>query len=173
MRYNFERYCKNYQDIENYEKAKKDNFKGWECHHRLETHTSDGERRDVDISHKELIALGMYYNRPASELIFLTIKEHNAYKKGKPKSEEHKKKLREANKGKPKSEEHKKKLSEAKKCEKNPMYGKKHSDEAKKKMREAHKGKNIWTRGTRWFNNGKINIRAKECPEGFVPGVLR
>ena len=29
MKHTFERYCKNYQDIENYEKAKKDNFKGW------------------------------------------------------------------------------------------------------------------------------------------------
>lgn len=45
---NYKRYCKNYQDIENYEKAKADNFKGWVPHHRLETHNSDGERRLVD-----------------------------------------------------------------------------------------------------------------------------
>ena len=79
----YKQYCKDYKNIENYEKAKKDNFKGWECHHRLETHTPDGKRRDVDISQKELIALGMYYNRPASELIFLPASEHNAYGKGK------------------------------------------------------------------------------------------
>lgn len=42
----------------------------------------------------------------------------------------------------------------------------------KKKMSEAHKGKNSWTKGMRWFNNGKINIRAKECPDGFVTGKL-
>lgn len=41
---NFEIYCKNYQYIENYEKALADNFKGWLCHHRLETYNSDGER---------------------------------------------------------------------------------------------------------------------------------
>ena len=33
------RYCKDYENIENYDKALADNFKGWHCHHRLETHT--------------------------------------------------------------------------------------------------------------------------------------
>ena len=146
---NFEKYCTEPENIENYEKAKKDDFKGWHCHHRLETHTSDGERRLVDISYKELKALGMYYNRPAEELIFLTESEHNAYNNGKPKSAETRKKMSEARKGKTKSEEHKKKLS------------------------ESHKGKNIWTKGMHWCNNGKINIRAYECPDGFVPGQLR
>lgn len=42
MRYMFEIYCKDYKNIENYEKAAAENFKGWECHHRLETHNSDG-----------------------------------------------------------------------------------------------------------------------------------
>ena len=111
----FQNYCKDYENIENYEKAKKDNFKGWECHHRLETHTSDGERRLVDITKKELIALNMYYNRPAEELIFLTLKEHSTFKKGKQFSEEHKKKLSEAHKGKPKTEETRNKMSEARK----------------------------------------------------------
>ena len=68
----FERYCKDYKNIENYEKAKADNFKNWDCHHRLQTWNSDGERRLVDISAAELIALGVYYDRPADELIFLT-----------------------------------------------------------------------------------------------------
>ena len=154
----YKQYCKNYQDIENYEKAKIDGFIGWECHHRLETHTSDGKRRLVDITKKELIALGMYYNRPAEELIFLTIKEHNAFKKGKPKSEEARKKMAESAKGKHAGEN-------------NAFYGKHHSEESKKKMREAAKGnKNV--RGTRWYNNGKINKRVKECPDGFTPGRL-
>lgn len=210
MKHSFEKYCKDYENIENYEKANKDNFKGWHCHHRLETHTSDGERRPVDITQKELKALRMYYNRPASELIFLTSREHNAFKKGKHRSEETKNKLSTANKGeknpmygKHLSEEHKNKLSEVNKgnayakghtpwnkgkkmseeyCRKNseshkgrqagekhPMYGKKHSDAAKKKMSEAKKGKH---KGEHWYNNGKINVRAKECPEGFVPGML-
>lgn len=77
MGHKFERYCKDYENIENYDKALADNFKGWDCHHRLQTWTSDGERRPVDITAAELIALGMYYNRPADELIFLTESEHN------------------------------------------------------------------------------------------------
>ena len=174
MRYNFRHYCKDYENIENYEKAKKDDFVGWDCHHRLETHNLDGERRLVDITKKELKALRMYYNRPANELIFLPSSEHTSlHRKGKKLSEEARKKLSEAKKGEKNpmygkhiSEEHKKKLREAKK-------GKKLSEEARNKMREAHKGKNIWTKGTRWYNNGKISKRAKECPSGFVPGRLR
>ena len=165
MRHYFENYCKDYENIENYEKAKKDNFKGWECHHRLETHNSDGERRLVDITKKELKALGMYYNRPAEELIFLTVKEHSVFRKGKHLSAETRKKLSEANKGKTLSAEHKKKLSEAQK-------GHCVSEETKKKISEASKGKPGNVNGTRWFNNGKINKRAKECPEGFIPGRL-
>lgn len=162
----YKQYCKDYEKIENYEKAKKDNFEGWHCHHRLETHTPDGERRDVDIGYKELKALGMYYNRPASELIFLTESEHNAFKKGKPKSEETKKKMREAQKGKPKSEETRKKMSHS------WDYDKHFSAETRKKMREAKKG-NTYAKGMRWYNDGKINKRCYECPDGFIPGRLK
>ena len=149
-------YCEDISKIENYDLAKKDNFVGWDCHHRLETHNSDGERRLVDISRKELIALDMYYNRPAGELIFLTRSEHGSLRKP---SEEAKKKLSEAHIGKHQSEETKKKLSEANK-------GKKLSEETKKKLREVRKG-------MRWFNNGKISKRAYECPDGFVPGRIK
>ena len=183
MKHEFEKYCKDYENIENYQKAKKDDFKGWHCHHRLETHNSDGERRLVDISYKELKALGMYYNRPAEELIFLTESEHNAYNKGKSKSAETRRKMSEARKGenhymygKHHSEETRKRMSEAAK-------GKPKSEEARKRMSEAKKGKpkseehkNKLSKALkvlRWYNNGKINIRAKGCPEGFVPGRLR
>lgn len=64
------------EQIENYELAKESNFNGWHIHHRLETHNSDGEKRLVYLSREELIALDMYYNRPANELIFLTKSEH-------------------------------------------------------------------------------------------------
>ena len=207
MRYNFKRYCKNYQDIENYEAAKKDDFVGWHCHHRLETHTPDGKRRDVDIGYKELKALGMYYNRPAEELIFLTTREHNAYNKGKPAwnkgkkmSEEFCRKNSESHKGKHASDETRRKMSEVRKGENHPMYGKHHSEETRKKMSESKKGKyhteeakkkmslarkgkpkseetrkrmSEANKGVHFFNNGEINIRAKECPDGFTPGRLR
>ena len=177
MSHEFERYCKDYEKIENYEKAKADDFKNWEVHHRLETHNSDGERRLVDITADELKALDMYYNRPASELIFLTSREHHEYRKGKKHSEETKKKMREVKKG-----------------EKNPFYGKHHTEESKNKLREAQKGNkyalgckrseetrrrmaevakgNANVKGTHWYNNGKINIMSKECPPGFTPGRM-
>jgi hypothetical protein len=56
--------------------AKADNFKGWVRHHRLETHTSDGFLRLVQLSKTELIALDMYYERPAEELIWLKAGVH-------------------------------------------------------------------------------------------------
>ena len=169
MKPSFERYCKDYQDIENYEKAKKDDFVGWDCHHRLETHNSDGERRLVDITVAELQALGMYYNRPASELIFLTTREHNAYGKGRKRSAEVRRKMAELHKGKQVGE-------------KNPFYGKHHTDEARNKIGAANKGKNLGntyakgnksTTGMHWYNNGKENKFCYECPPGFVPGRLR
>ena len=56
----YKRYCKNIENVENYEKALADNFVGWCLHHRLETWTSDGERRLANISVAELKSLGMY-----------------------------------------------------------------------------------------------------------------
>ena len=151
-------YCKKYQDIENYEKALKDNFKGWCCHHRLETHNSDGERRLVDITPAELKALGMYYNRPAPELIFLTRSEHKS--------------LHNSGSGNPMcNEDVRNKMSETKK-------GHILSEGTKKKISAANKGNkyalgNTNTKGMRWFNNGKINKVCFECPPGFIPGRLR
>ena len=170
MKYSFERYCKNYENIENYQKAKNENFKGWDVHHRLETHNSDGERRLVDITADELLALGMYYGRPAEELIFLTTSEHRSLHTkgesnpnfGKQFSEETRKKMSESQKGKHLSEETRKKMSESRK-------GKQFSEEHKNKLSEAHKGKH---KGRHWFNDGKINKFCYECPAGFVTGKL-
>lgn len=100
--------CEDLSKIENYELAKKGDFKGWVIHHRLETHTSDGERRKVDISKEELKALNMYYNRPVVELIYLTKSYHQKLhrkgnlgpNRGKHFSEEWRRKISESNKGK-------------------------------------------------------------------------
>ena len=119
MKHNFEKFCKDYENIENYHKAKADNFNGWNCHHR----------KGVDIPREELKALGMYYNRPAEELIFIKLSEHSSlHNKGKPKTEEHKNKISETLKGKLDGEN-------------NPMYGKHHSEESKKKIGEKSKGR--------------------------------
>ena len=182
MGHHFEKYCKDYENIENYEAAKKDNFIGWECHHR----------RGANITQKELISLGQYYNISSDELVFLTTAKHNqlhhigrhhtedskkrisAASKGRRHTEEARKKMSEAHKGKHPSEETRKKLSEAQKGklagENNPFYGKTHSEEFRKKIGEITKVK---MKGMRFFNNGKINIRAKQCPDGFVPGRIK
>lgn len=69
------RYCENYEEIENYNEALHSD-EMWECHHRLETHNSDGEPRAVQLSKAELQALGVYWHRPPEEFIFLTRSEH-------------------------------------------------------------------------------------------------
>lgn len=184
MEHKFKRYCKDYENIENYEKALADNFKNWDCHHRK------GEY----ISKNELVALGLYFDRPANELIFLPSSEHislhkkgKTYFKGKHHTEETKKKQSEAkkgeknpnygkhtwNKGIPQSEEHRKKNSESHKGKPSPNKGKHLSTEIKNKISETLKGKSNATKGAHWYNNGEINIMAKECPDGFTPGRLK
>jgi len=67
--------CDDISLIENYDKAINDENQTWHCHHKLET--------ELNISRKELIDIGRYYNVPASELIFLTAYEHNYIHKNK------------------------------------------------------------------------------------------
>ena len=102
--------------------------------------------------------------------------------------------LSKAFKGKHHSKENKNKMSEMMKGENNPMYGKKHSAESKQKISKAKKGKpspnkgkpksaehkkklseinKVRMKGMRFFNNGEINIRARECPPGFIPGRIK
>src|SRR5574344_424399 len=136
-------YCKHLELIENYEEAKADDFKGWCIHHRLETHNCDGERRLVDLSRAELKALGIYYNRPPEELIFMKSEEHKTlHQKGKPLSDETRRKNSEAHKGNSAtkgkhwkcSEEAKRHISEAHK-------GKHQSEETRRKISETMKSK--------------------------------
>lgn len=74
--YTKKRYCcDDLSLIENYNKTI-DSLDIWDLHHRLETHNSDGTLRSQQLTKQELIARDMYWNRPASELIFLTHAEH-------------------------------------------------------------------------------------------------
>ena len=146
------RFCKEPEKIENYEKALADNFKGWECHHRLQTWTSDGERRLVNISAAELKALGMYYNRPASELIFLTVSEHRLlHNEG-----EHNPMYGKQGYWKGKTGPNKGKIA----GENNPMYGKHHSLSSIQKMSKAMKGKPGPNKGKHFSEEHKKNIGA-------------
>ena len=96
--------------IENYALAIADTTQIWDCHHRAEILPCGR------FSPNDLNKFGLYYNRPASELIFLTHSEHSRlHTKGVPKSEAHKKAIGKAKKGIQLSEEHKKAISDAKK----------------------------------------------------------
>lgn len=90
--------CEDISLIENYEVAVNSEVK-YDVHHRLELHP-DGTTR---YSMKSLIKLGLYYNRPASELIFMTHSEHcrihNLGRSKGPMPEHQKKHLSEHQKG--------------------------------------------------------------------------
>lgn len=143
--------CEDISLIENYELAANSN-KWWDCHHKNEI--------ILNKSPKELIEMGLYYNRPASELIFLTHSEHmKIHKTGRVVSEETKKKISvnrtgknvgkpSGMKGKHQSEHTKKLISIATSGENNPMYG------TTKEKCPAYK--------TTWMTNGEKCVRAYE-----------
>ena len=58
--------------IENYHQAISDEEKMWDIHHRRE---SDSEGRTL-FTPKQLKEMGLYFNRPAAELIFVTRSMH-------------------------------------------------------------------------------------------------
>ncbi len=134
----------------------------WVCHHRKET--------DENKTQKQLIKLGLYYQRPANELIFLTSKDHHrlhgAWNKGMKKedyfTEDGFDRL-------------KQKASHPGRL--NGMYGYKWSDEQRKRMSQSQLNRNFnWDEdarlkmskertGEKWWNNGIANKRARECPD--------
>lgn len=119
------RYCYEPEKIENYDKAVADKDNQWDCHHRLEI--------TMNCGHRELKAVGAYYDRPAHELIMLRRDVHMSIH-----HRENKHFL-----GKRHSEETKRKMSEAMKGEKAPWFGKKLSEETRRKMSEAQNGKKL------------------------------
>lgn len=145
--YNVNRFCKDdISLIENYEAAM-NSPETWDCHHRLET--------ELNLLREELKEQDLYYNRPASELIFLTHGEHTrlhmynktgenhpsygkhswnyglkgvqvAWNKGMTGEKSHMY-------GTKRNEETRKKQSKQKMGEKNPMYGKPANNKGKKR----------------------------------------
>ncbi len=128
--------CEDISNIENYKEAVNSPEK-WVCHHRLELIKTGAV---VDSTVQDLIDWGIYYDRPADELIFLKLSEHTSlHHKGRPKSEEWRRVMSVKRRGRklpPVSEETRKKLSES-------LKGRKHgslSEETKRKISESLKG---------------------------------
>lgn len=154
--------CEDISLIENYDEAISDQTQTWDIHHRGEILPCGKFSKD------ELIEFGLYWKRPASELVFMTQYDHISM---------HMKGHISKNKGKPSwnhgmhgmyhhSEESKMKMSQMRKGKLPWNTGKKLSDEHKQKDREA-------MLGMLWWNDGVKNVRAKECPPGFVRGCLQ
>lgn len=126
------KYCKEFQNIENYEEAVKSTER-YELHHRKEIDELD-DCTVVRRSRKELLDTGLYWNRPAEELIFLKCSEHKMlHNKGKKYSIETKAKISEANSGKKHSPEARAKISEANR-------GRKYSLETRAKISSSEYG---------------------------------
>lgn len=140
-------------NIENYEKAVDDKTQTWDCHHRAEILPCG--RFGVD----DLKKFGLYFHRPASELIFLTRADHiKLHFTGTHRSEETKAKLSQTRKERIASgdivvdtsachtPEANAKISEKAKerykdKENHPMYGKHMSDSTKEKISVANSGR--------------------------------
>lgn len=68
-KYNVQTYCSDFENIENYQEAINSQAI-YECHHRLE--------HELNVTRQDLIDWGLYFNRPADELVFLTRSQHRA-----------------------------------------------------------------------------------------------
>lgn len=146
--------CEDISLIENYDKAVADNTQIWQCHHRLEI-TKEGI-----FSPKELIDKNLYYNRPASELIFLTKLEHNRLHEKNLKFE-----VLNERKERWKDSQYRKHMSDVHKGKTPGNKGMSMSDEFRLRVSNSKKGKG-------WYTNGIINIVSDKCPEGFHKGRM-
>lgn len=133
------RYCSEEPSkIENYDLAFTDMEHTWHCHHRLEL----GENGEV-TSLNDLKKHGLYYGRPASELIFLTNGEHRRiHNQNRHVGDDVRRRMSESHKGKHPSEDTRKKIGEAKKGNKH-FLGHKHSEETKMRISEWNKGRKM------------------------------
>lgn len=165
--------------IENYTEAMNDKENIWVCHHKL----------GIDISRDKLKRLGLYFHRPASELIFMMRSEHiSLHSKSKIRDETYKARISEglshSNKFKEHLYNHNRSTQMRERCRnmgKNnkgkqswnkgkpyPHKGVPHTDKTKKHLSEVRKNKI-------WINDGHITKSIDKnmpIPDGFVRGCL-
>ena len=120
------------ENIENYQEAVWDT-QLWDCHHRAEILPCGV------YSQEDLKKAGLYWNRPASELIFLRHGKHTALHAKNRKPDVIRRiaeRMSMLNRGRKLSDETKRKMSESHK-------GRHHNEETKRKMSESRKGKHF------------------------------
>ncbi|MCF0114698.1 MAG: hypothetical protein HUJ56_05040 [Erysipelotrichaceae bacterium] len=133
------KYCKNLEEVENYDLAVADNSQIWHCHHRLE----------CCFTMEFLKKMNLYYNQEPDALIFLTKSEHM--------------KLKHA--GRHRSEEFRKKISESMKGENNYNYGKHLSEETRKKLSESHRRENLSEETRKKMSANHADFRNENHPK--------
>ena len=156
------RMCTDYTKIKNYEKAIADKTQTWNIHHIYELKCPVRK-----YTMPELKAMGMYYNRPPEELVFMTASEHHKLHQT----------VNNSFKGKKHTEETRKIMSLH---GGNAFRGRQHTEEAKEKNRLAHLGKKhnkefgekVTARNTgrKWYTDGTTDRFLHECPVGFWEG---
>lgn len=73
--------------------------------------------------------------------------------------------------GKTTSEQTRRKISERAKIS---QRGRIHPELRGKKLSAEHKAKDSEAMlGMKFWNNGRVNVRARECPEGFTAGRMK
>lgn len=158
--------CEDISLIENYDAAMNDPHNTWEIHHRGEILPCG------KFSHNDLKKFGLYYNRPAKELIFLTCSDHTTL---------HKRGQSPWNKGVPRTKAERDRISASRKGIPAWNKGKHHSEKTREKISERAKARDNTrqleamrnaVKGSHWWNDGTKNVLAKECPVGFRKGRI-
>lgn len=121
--------CEDISLIENYDKAVNDKTQQWDCHHRAEILPCGR------FSTSDLKKHGLYWNVPASQLVFLTKSDHRSLHANNM-SEATRKKMSNTRRGVKRSIDVVKKIADSNR-------GKRRSLEQRQRMSEACKGRTL------------------------------